>query len=204
MDCFNIEKGTSLVRVFHAAPSAPAVDVYVDDTLVFSGIEFMDFTDYVSLEEGEYLVEVYPTGTKDTPAISEVLDIEEGEMFTVAATQNEEELFLLVIKDHASKKASPKYSTFRVIHLSPDAPNVDILVDDDVLFEDIEFTEGTMYVDVKPGKYNVKVAVNETGDVALQLKINLKPDRIYTIYAVGEVANLSAIQSVDGNTYLCK
>ncbi len=32
----------------------------------------------------------------------------------------------------------------------------------------------------------------------------LKANRIYTIYIVGESPNLRAIQSVDGNTYLCR
>ena len=44
MDCFEIKNNSSLVRVFHAAPQAPNVDVYVNDQMVFSTLAFGDFT----------------------------------------------------------------------------------------------------------------------------------------------------------------
>ena len=47
MDCFEIKNNSSLVRVFHAAPQAPNVDVYVNDQMVFSNLAFGDFTRYV-------------------------------------------------------------------------------------------------------------------------------------------------------------
>jgi len=204
MDCFKIEEGSSLVRVFHASPQAPEVDVYVDGNLAFSDLEFKEFTEYVYLDEGNHKVEVYLAGTKESPVISQTVDVPDGEMITVAATGNLDDLSLLAIPDYVSKEVSDSYSTFRVIHLSPDAPAVDILEGEETLFEDIEFREGTEYVDVKPGKYNVKIALSSDGKVVLPLEIRLNPNRIYTIYAVGNAANLSAIQSVDGNTYICR
>ncbi|HSQ90465.1 DUF4397 domain-containing protein [Romboutsia sp.] len=204
MDCFKIKEGSSLVRVFHASPQAPKVDVYIDGNLAFSDLGFKEFTNYVYLDEGSYKVEVYPAGTKENAAISEIVDVPDGEIVTVAATGNLDDLSLLVIPDYVSKETSDSYSTFRVIHLSPDAPAVDILVDEDVLFEDIEFREGTEYVDVKPGKYNITIALSSDGKSVLSFEVTLNPNRIYTIYAVGDAANLRAIQSVDGNTYVCK
>ena len=204
MDCFKIQEASSLVRVFHASPQAPEVDVYVDGNLAFSDIEFKEFTKYVYLDEGNHNVEVYLAGTKESPVISQIVDVPDGEMITVAAIGNLDELSLLAIPDDVSKEVSDSYSTFRVIHLSPDAPAVDILEGEETLFEDIEFGEGTDYVEVEPGKYNVKIALSSDGTVVLPLEIRLNPNRIYTIYAVGDAANLSAIQSVDGNTYICR
>lgn len=41
MDCFEIKNNSfHLVRVFHAAPQAPNVDVYVKDQMVFSNLAF--------------------------------------------------------------------------------------------------------------------------------------------------------------------
>ncbi len=156
------------------------------------------------LEKGEHKVDVYPTSSKERPVISQMLDIKGGNMFTVAATGNIDDLSLLVIGDYVSKETSNDYSTFRVIHLSPEAPAVDVLVDGETLFKDIEFREGTSYVDVKPNQYKVKIALTSNGEVVLPFKVNLKSNRIYTIYVVGNLDDLSAIQSVDGNTYICK
>ena len=204
MDCFEIKNNSSLVRVFHAAPQAPNVDVYVNDQMVFSNLAFGDFTRYVYLDEGEYNVSVYLAGQKDRPVINQMVDVPSQQIFTIAATGNLDNLGLLVIPDKVSKSPSQNYSSVRVIHLSPNAPAVDILVDGDTLFEDISFGEGTDYVDLNPGTYNVNVVLNTDKSVVLPLKMTLNPDKIYTIYIIGNPPSLQAVQVVDGNTYACR
>lgn len=204
MDCFEIKNNSSLVRVFHAAPQAPNVDVYVNDQMVFSNLAFGDFTRYVYLNEGEYNVSVYLAGQKDRPVINQMVDVPSQQIFTIAATGNLGNLGLLVIPDKVSKSPSQNYSSVRVIHLSPNAPGVDILVDGDTLFEDISFGEGTDYVDLNPGTYNVNVVLNTDKSVVLPLKVTLNPDKIYTIYIIGNPPTLQAVQVVDGNTYACR
>ena len=204
MDCFEIKNNSSLVRVFHAAPQAPNVDVYVNDQMVFSNLAFGDFTRYVYLDEGEYNVSVYLAGQKDRPVINQMVDVPSQQIFTIAATGNLDNLGLLVIPDKVSKSPSQSYSSVRVIHLSPNAPGVDILVDGDTLFEDISFGEGTDYVDLNPGTYNVNVVLNTDKSVVLPLKVTLNPDKIYTIYIIGNPPTLQAVQVVDGNTYACR
>ena len=204
MDCFEIKNNSSLVRVFHAAPQAPNVDVYVNDQMVFSNLAFGDFTRYVYLYEGEYNVSVYLAGQKDRPVINQMVDVPSQQIFTIAATGNLDNLGLLVIPDKVSKSPSQNYSSVRVIHLSPNAPGVDILVDGDTLFEDISFGEGTDYVDLNPGTYNVNVVLNTDKSVVLPLKVTLNPDKIYTIYIIGNPPTLQAVQVVDGNTYACR
>ena len=204
MDCFEIKNNSSLVRVFHAAPQAPNVDVYVNDQMVFSNLAFGDFTRYVYLDEGEYNVSVYLAGQKDRPVINQMVDVPSQQIFTIAATGNLDNLGLLVIPDKVSKSPSQNYSSVRVIHLSPNAPGVDILVDGDTLFEDISFGEGTDYVDLNLGTYNVNVVLNTDKSVVLPLKVTLNPDKIYTIYIIGNPPTLQAVQVVDGNTYACR
>ena len=204
MDCFEIKNNSSLVRVFHAAPQAPNVDVYVNDQMVFSNLAFGDFTRYVYLDEGEYNVSVYLAGQKDRPVINQMVDVPSQQIFTIAATGNLDNLGLLVVPDKVSKSPSPNYSSMRIIHLSPNAPAVDILVDGDTLFEDISFGEGTDYVDLNPGTYNVNAVLNTDKSVVLPLKVTLNPDKIYTIYIIGNPPSLQAVQVVDGNTYACR
>ena len=204
MDCFEIKNNSSLVRIFHAAPQAQNIDVYINDQMVFSNLAFGDFTKYVYLDEGEYNVSVYLAGQKDIPVINQMVDVLSQQIFTVAATGNLDNLGLLVIPDKVSKSPSQSYSSLRVIHLSPNAPGVDILVDGDTLFEDISFEEGTDYVDLNPGTYNVNVVLNTDKSIVLPLKVTLNPDKIYTIYIMGNPPTLQAVQVVDGNTYACR
>lgn len=204
MDCFEIKNNNSLVRIFHAAPQMQNVDVYVNDQMVFSDLAFGDFTKYVYLDEGEYNISVYVAGQKDRPIINQMVDVLSKQIFTVAATGNLDNLGLLVIPDKVSKSPSQSYSSLRVIHLSPNAPGVDMLVDGDTLFEDISFEEGTNYVDLNPGKYNVKVVLNSDKSIVLPFKITLNPDKIYTIYIISNPPTLQVVQVVDGNTYVCR
>ena len=204
MDCFEIKNNSSLVRVFHAAPQAPNVDVYVNDQMVFSNLAFGDFTRYVYLDEGEYNVSVYLAGQKDRPVINQMVDVPSQQIFTIAATGNLDNLGLLVVPDKVLKSPSPNYSSMRIIHLSPNAPAVDILVDGDTLFEDISFGEGTDYVDLNSGTYNINAVLNSDKSVVLPLKMTLNPNKIYTIYIIGNPPSLQAVQVVDGNTYACR
>jgi hypothetical protein len=40
------------VRVVHASPDAPAVDVLVNDNVAFSNVPFTEISDYASLDPG--------------------------------------------------------------------------------------------------------------------------------------------------------
>ena len=157
MDCFEVKNNSSLVRVFHAVPDVQVVDVYINGQKVFTNFAFGDFTNYIYLDEGEYNIAIYASGETDQPAINQMVDIPSQQIFTVAATGDLNDLSLLVIPDKVTKSPSQRYSAVRIIHLSPTAPGVDVAVNGDTLFEDIEFREGTDYVDLNPGTYNINI-----------------------------------------------
>ena len=46
------------VRVVHASPDAPAVDVYVDGAKALSNVTFFTASDYLSLPAGEHRFQV--------------------------------------------------------------------------------------------------------------------------------------------------
>ena len=66
------------------------------------------------------------------------------------------------------------------------------------------FEEGTDYVDLNSGTYNVNVVLNSDKSVVLPLKVTLNSNKIYTIYIIGNPPNLQSVQVVDGNTYVCR
>lgn len=81
--------GNARVRVVHASPDAPAVDVTANDGAVtlFDGVEFGESGDYVEVPAGEYDVEVRPeTEDDDGPVVFETtLPVEAGNVYTVFA-----------------------------------------------------------------------------------------------------------------------
>ena len=58
------DSNATYVRLFHASPDAPPVDIYINNNLVFRSLAFGNFTEYVPLSMGNYKIEVYPEGEK--------------------------------------------------------------------------------------------------------------------------------------------
>ena len=79
---------TAEVRVLHASPDAPAVDVYLDDTQVsaLTNVPFGVISGYLSIPAGAHNVKVYATGTTTSPVIDADVTVAAGKMYTIAAT----------------------------------------------------------------------------------------------------------------------
>lgn len=192
----------SYVRIFNASPDAPPIDIYVNGGLVFENLSFKGFTEYIALSMGQYEMKVFTAGQKDTPVLTQVVQLAEKEVITIAATGNFEDLQLVPYIEGNSEDLPEDESRVRVIHLSPDAPNVDVLVDGQIVFEDVGFLDATNYAQLSSGVYDVEVNIAGTNDNVLTLKPQLKNQKVYTIYVVGNPPNLSAIQSLDGSTFV--
>lgn len=192
----------SYVRVFHASPDAPPVDIYVNGGLAFKNLSFKEFSEYVQLPVGEYKIEVFPAGQKGTPALTQNVQVPEKQVITIAAVGNFEDLQLVPYIEGNADSLPANESRVRIIHLSPDAPGVDMLIDGRLVFEDVKFMDATDYAQIPSEAYNVTINISDTNDAVLTLKVELKSQKVYTIYIVGNPPNLSTIQSLDGSTFV--
>ncbi|WP_246056271.1 DUF4397 domain-containing protein [Alteribacter natronophilus] len=183
-DSHDYDENDAWVRIVHASPDAPAVDVTVNGDVVVEGADFKDATDYLELPAGEHEVAIYPAGEHDEPVYETYLEVSAGGAYTVAAIDTLENLDLYVIEDETS--ATEGMAWVRVGHLSPDAPAVDVTAGGDILFEGAEFPGVTGYEEVEPGTYDLDVRVSGTEDVVLDLSgTELSGDMLYTVLAVG-------------------
>ena len=203
MDCISIKNETSLVRVFHASPQAPPVDIYINESLAFSNLQYKQFSNYTSLEVGDYRIDVFQAGDTTKPIISGALNVEDGKMITVAVIGDLNDLGLLLIDD-VTKKTSDDYGSFRIVNLSPNSKSIDVLVNGKSVVIDLEYKQNTSYIDARPDRYNIDVVQTIEKVLLLSFSALIKSKRIYTLYILGDVPNISSLQSVDGNTYLCK
>ena len=196
---------TSFIRVLHASPNAPAVDVYVNDKLTVKNLPFKGFSNYVPVPAGSYNVKVYPAGKKDTAVIDTNVDIPARTIITAAAVGSLPNLSLLPVFEPLFNRV-PGKTYVRFVHLSPDAPSVDVTSGGKKIFTNTTFKKITDYIQVNPGVYNFDVNVSESGQRVLYVpNIRLLPNRIYTFYAVGLAGNnppLQVLIPLDGNSYL--
>jgi len=87
-----------------------------------------------------------------------------------------------------------------VTHASPDAPGVDLLVDSFVAGTNLTFPNSTGYLEVNAGTRNVKVNVTGTSTTAIQANLNLEANKIYSVFAVNNVASIEPLVLVDDLT----
>jgi len=192
------------VRVVHASPDAPAVDVWVDGSIAFSNAPFKGITDYASLGAGTYNVQVSPTGATEPIVIDADLDLAAGTDYTVIAVGLLENIEPLVLIDNNAAPAAGK-AHVRFVHASPDAPAVDIAVANGgpILFSNVPFKGLGDYLPVDAGTYDLEARIAGTETVALSVPgVTLEEGTVYTIFAMGLVEGepaLTAVPSADAS-----
>lgn len=193
------------VRVVHASPDAPAVDVWVNGAVAFSNAPFKGITDYAALEPGAYNVQVSPTGAAEPIVINADLDLAAETDYTVVAVGLLSEIEPLVLIDNNSAPAAGK-AHVRFVHASPDAPAVDIAVANGgpVLFSNVAFKGIGDYLPVDAGTYDLEVRLAGTSTVALSVPgVALADGTVYTIFAMGLAGGepaLTAVPSADASS----
>ncbi len=180
------EPSTGYIRVLHAVPDAPNVDVYANDDLIAADLAFGESSDYIPAAPGNYIITIYAAGTQENPVLRNTLSLEDNDVVTVAAVGTMDDLGLLAIPD--SDMAMEAGTTMvRFVHLSPDAPAVDVtLPTGRLLFGDVAFKQRTPYIPAPPRTYTLQVRPAGTSDVALTVpNVTFEPNMMYTIYAIG-------------------
>lgn len=87
----------------------------------------------------------------------------------------------------------------QVVHASPDAPAVDVIVDGGVLVPGLAFPNSTSFVEVPGDTYNVTVTVADNpGAIAIgPVDLDLSSGVRYSILAVGELAAVEPLILTD-------
>jgi hypothetical protein len=188
------QSDSARVRVLHASPDAPAVDIYIDDAAVdaWTNVPFGTLSDYMSVPAGDYNVKIYPTGETSGAVIDADVSVAGGTSYTIAATGLVAEIQPAIFIDAPALSADE--ALVRVVHLSPDAPAVDVAPDGaDALISNLEFPDETDYAALPADTYDLEVRVAGQPDVALQLDpVELKEGRAYSVFAIGSAATQPA------------
>ncbi len=97
---------------------------------------------------------------------------------------------------------SSQTAAVRVLHLSPDAPGVDVFVDGgkDPVVQNLTFPGGTPYIEVPAGTYTFDVAATGTTaeDAVLTIKdLALEAGSSYTAVALNKLSSITALPLVD-------
>jgi len=172
------------VRVVHAAPGAGPVDVYVDGAKLLNDFKFGSITGYVAVSAGSHRIQVAPDGAGRKDSVIDVtVWLRGGNYYTAAALGTKYYGFSLAAFVDNNSDINSK-SIVRVYHLSPNAGPVDVSVGGTKVISKLTYTHASGYLTVDPGTYVFDVTPVNAG-VTIPLKVDLKADRVYSVFAIG-------------------
>ncbi len=205
------------LQIVHAGPGVGEVDIInlADDGALVSDLAFGN-AETIDVPTGAYTIGVDVDNDAEADLLFGVPELGGGVQVNVYATNDTDgDVFLLAhLPDGNIVRLDPLQTGIRVMHLSPDAPAVDVYVNGGATpaVEDLEFTDGTAYLSVLPGTYSFDVAPANTSlaDSVLNVPaLDIEAGVLYSAAAIDELASITALPLVDdvagippGNTRL--
>jgi len=172
-------------RFIHAAPSAGAVDIWLDGKVLHPNVSFTGLKAYVNLTGGVHTVKVVETARTQPVLLEEQITVARGKSYTVIIREGSLELSLF----EDDRTTAPDAATVRFIHLVKGLFNVDaalILGQQSTVVEDIPFNGAGGPVNVPGGTYQLEFRASGPGDVLVTYTgLELEDGMTYTIHAAG-------------------
>lgn len=184
----------SYVRVLHAIPNAPAVDVYFGGQKTLSALAFKTLSDYRPIKSGSHTFTINATG-KTENLVSEKKNLVGGSYYTIAAvtTAGRPSFF---VQNESSGGMTAGQARVRIYHLSPGTPPVEISTANTTkqsgfarLFDEpIAYKKGVSRL-LAPGTYALQVRAG--GNLLQEIpNVLIEPDKRYSIFALGQVVTV--------------
>jgi len=157
------------VRVLHASPDAPAVDVLIDGKAVLTNVSYQQGSDYLKVGDGTRTVALRLHGT-DTIALEADFDLADDNYYSIIAQNNVASLELETLND--TERRNNGSNDVTVVHASPAAGDVDIYVtaaDAELpaspTLDNVSFDQNATLEEIAAGNYQVRITGSTATDV---------------------------------------
>ena len=191
--CGGSSTTAAYLRVLHASPDAPNVDINLDGKNVLTNVAYKTASDYLTVTAGNHTIKVYPTGTTNA-VITANVTLANGSYTTVSAVNFVAHIEGKVVTDDNTPPTSGNVKV-RLIHYSPSAGNVDIYVtppgaDISMMtptLSNVAFEAVSQYLSVPAGSYQVRITPTTTKQVVIDSgALQLSAGQIRTGVALDE------------------
>lgn len=188
MPTLEITDNRALVRVAHASPNAPSVDIAVNGATALTNVPYPVSSEYLPITSGSTRLQVKVAGT-ETSVIDATVPLSALKSYSVFAVNFVSAIEPLLLEDDRSAPAAGK-ARLRVIHGSADAPAVDVAVDGSVQIANLSFKGASAYLEVPAGTYPVEVRAAGTSTALLSANLTLEAGGVYTVLAKGTLTTI--------------
>lgn len=154
-----------LVRVVHTIVGAPAVDVYINDTLAIPALAFGDVTEHLALPSGEHTVELRVSG-ETTSILSGSLSVESGIAVTVPVLGTADDPGIEIFTDDIAD-SSPDTVLLSVMNAIPADTSITIeLADGTILAQELAYGSISDVVSIDPTVAGLTFTISVDGTTA--------------------------------------
>ena len=197
-------EGTSMVRLINAAPSDAAVDVFADDSVVFSAVAYKTVTPYQNMKDNLVTFELRPSGAAagDTtePLAQNREMLANGDRYTVVVlpAEGEDHPTLRVLEEPTDSGEAGK-ARIRFVNAATGLETFDVFVpgSTDPFFDDVDFRTEAGFKDMDAGTGRIIVRADDNGPVLLTLpERTFDAGKTYTFVLLRKAPNARELEVV--------
>lgn len=88
---------------------------------------------------------------------------------------------------------NPHQPQLRAVHLSPDAPAVDVSISGNTSLEDVTYRQASSFLRLPTGSTPIQILAANTTTAVIDATLNLQTDTKYTVIAINNLANIEPL-----------
>lgn len=174
------------LRVVHASPDAPAVNVLVDGQPVAENLEFGSASEYLDLTAGDHQVQVVPADS-DTAIIDQTVTLA-GWTSSILAVAGDLANIQLQQQAVDVSETDPGQARLRLVNADPQGANLALAIagSQDTLVGGTGFPNASEYAGIAPGTYDLDVRNTDSGEVVTTSPgFTVEAGQVYDLMALG-------------------
>lgn len=176
------------VSIYHAAPAAPEFDIVVDGRVINRNpFDYTSYSGYLNFFTGNREFRFNPVNANNT-LVDTTFNFEDGKAYSLfAINESAGKVSTLLVADSAAAPAEGN-AMVRFVHLSPDAPAFDIVVNgnESPIFTGKSFTGSTDFEEVDAGNYSFHIRnAGSEENLLSATDVEIVAGRYYTIVVRG-------------------
>ncbi|CAN5541152.1 DUF4397 domain-containing protein [soil metagenome] len=177
------------VSFFHATPDASELDILVENNRITSQpFKYTNYSGFLNFYTGNRQLRFNPYNAANA-LLDTTFNFQNSKAYSLFLINEANKLKTLVVEDNVDLPPTGK-SLIRLIHLSPDAPEVDLHIDNSssLLFSEHSFKEASAFKEVNPGTRSLQLKNAGGADMLINLpEVDIQPNKRYTVVIRGFV-----------------
>ncbi len=176
------------VSFYHGAPDMSSLQIEVDHKRYNTNrFDYTTYFDYGRFYTGERNFS-FKLGNAANSLLDTLVEFEADKAYSFFISEEGDGFLPVIVEDEIESPAQGK-ALVRLINLSPDAPEVSLLIDEDeeATFESQAYREVSDFVEVAAGRADLTLVDGANNELVNAASINFWEGRIYTLVVRGYV-----------------